>query len=115
MNSIINNGFINYFGLQRFGNSSISTHRIGRALLRGEYTLAMYLILAPRDGEKSEIDSVRKNLFSTRDVDQALLEFPTFMNAERSILQQLVKNRNDILGAVQNVLLYSFFSLILAT
>ena len=31
------NGFINYFGMQRFGNTSISTHTIGRAILRGDW------------------------------------------------------------------------------
>jgi tRNA pseudouridine13 synthase len=43
-------GFINYFGLQRFGTSECATHRIGRALLRREFALAAHLILAPRYG-----------------------------------------------------------------
>jgi tRNA pseudouridine13 synthase len=46
--SVRTKGFINYFGLQRFGTSTISTHRIGRALLCRDYALAIYLILAPR-------------------------------------------------------------------
>jgi len=32
-------GFVNYFGLQRFGSGTVTTHAIGRALLRGEWGL----------------------------------------------------------------------------
>lgn len=45
-------GFVNYYGLQRFGTSSISTHTIGRALLRGDYSLAADLLLGEREGGK---------------------------------------------------------------
>ena len=30
-------GFINYFGLQRFGTSAGATHLIGRAILKADY------------------------------------------------------------------------------
>ncbi|KAK8953562.1 hypothetical protein KSP40_PGU005532 [Platanthera guangdongensis] len=42
-------GFINYYGLQRFGSGSVPTHLIGAALLRGEWKTAVDLILDPRD------------------------------------------------------------------
>ena len=74
--SIVNKGFVNYFGLQRFGNSNISTHRIGRALFRGEYLLAVYLILGPRGQENGDIAAARQHLFETGDIDQALRDFP---------------------------------------
>ena len=38
-------GFINYFGMQRFGTGFVSTHRIGIAVLRGDYHEALHLIL----------------------------------------------------------------------
>ncbi|KAK9159535.1 hypothetical protein Syun_005876 [Stephania yunnanensis] len=44
-------GFVNYFGLQRFGNGSVPTHFIGAALLRGEWKTAVSLILDPREGD----------------------------------------------------------------
>jgi tRNA pseudouridine13 synthase len=44
-------GFINYFGLQRFGTGAVPTHAIGRAMLRGEYRAAVGLIMHPRQGE----------------------------------------------------------------
>lgn len=34
------NGFINYFGLQRFGNSSlVPTYAVGKAILKGDWKL----------------------------------------------------------------------------
>lgn len=38
-------GFINYFGMQRFGTGFVSTHRIGIAVLCGDYHEALHLIL----------------------------------------------------------------------
>lgn len=36
--------------MQRFGTSAVSTHAVGRALLRGEWEEAVELILMPRPG-----------------------------------------------------------------
>jgi tRNA pseudouridine13 synthase len=49
--SVRESGFINYFGLQRFGTGAVPTHAIGRAMLRGEYQAAVGLIMHPREGE----------------------------------------------------------------
>lgn len=32
-----NNGFINYYGLQRFGNSEIPSYKIGKYLLKEDF------------------------------------------------------------------------------
>lgn len=37
--------------VQRFGSSSVPTHLIGAALLRGEWKAAVSLILDPREGD----------------------------------------------------------------
>uniref|UniRef100_A0A8D8LSR6 Pseudouridylate synthase 7 homolog n=1 Tax=Cacopsylla melanoneura TaxID=428564 RepID=A0A8D8LSR6_9HEMI len=42
------NGFINYFGLQRFGNNAeAATHDVGRLLLQNNWRAAVQLILRP--------------------------------------------------------------------
>lgn len=41
-------GFINYYGLQRFGSSTIATHEIGRLLLASRFELATALLVLPR-------------------------------------------------------------------
>ncbi|KAG1347731.1 putative tRNA pseudouridine13 synthase [Cocos nucifera] len=51
------NGFINYYGLQRFGSGSVPTQLIGAALLRGEWKSAANLILDPREGDILKIYS----------------------------------------------------------
>jgi len=41
-------GFINFFGLQRFGTGGAPTHAIGAALALGQWERAVRLIMAPR-------------------------------------------------------------------
>ncbi|KAI5696806.1 hypothetical protein M8J75_000392 [Diaphorina citri] len=42
------NGFINYFGLQRFGNNpSAATHDVGRLLIQDDWRGAVHMILRP--------------------------------------------------------------------
>lgn len=50
LSNLEQDGFINYFGLQRFGTNSIGTHEVGRAILRCEWKEVVDLILKPRKG-----------------------------------------------------------------
>ncbi|KAJ0014755.1 hypothetical protein Pint_20536 [Pistacia integerrima] len=50
-NSLGRLGFINYFGLQRFGSGSVPTQLVGATLLRGEWKAAVSMILDPREGD----------------------------------------------------------------
>ncbi|XP_015601850.1 pseudouridylate synthase 7 homolog isoform X2 [Cephus cinctus] len=53
MTSLRDRGFINYYGLQRFGTvAAIPTHEIGKALLQSKWHEAIELILKPRAGEQ---------------------------------------------------------------
>lgn len=47
--SLRSQGFINYYGTQRFGTSTVPTHRIGRELLRSQWQE-----VGTRAGEKGE-------------------------------------------------------------
>ncbi|KAF3926792.1 hypothetical protein ABW20_dc0100022 [Dactylellina cionopaga] len=42
-------GFINYYGMQRFGTFAISTHEIGKCMLLGDWKKAVYQIMAYDD------------------------------------------------------------------
>lgn len=44
-------GFINYFGLQRFGSGGAPTSDVGIAMLKGDWEGAVRLIMKPRLGE----------------------------------------------------------------
>lgn len=46
MQALKEHGFINYYGLQRFGTTAnIPTHDIGRALLQGQLIVSRYMII----------------------------------------------------------------------
>jgi len=83
LNDLQKFGFINYFGLQRFGSSAISTHSIGIALLKSDYEKAAQLMLDPREGEPSEFYQARLYYKETGDIDGAINKFPDQLYIER--------------------------------
>ncbi|WP_395241891.1 tRNA pseudouridine(13) synthase TruD, partial [Salmonella sp. s51933] len=54
-------GFLNYFGLQRFGSGSVPSHVIGDTLLRGELKAAVSMILDPREGHEPDSEHTIKS------------------------------------------------------
>ncbi|KAL3669682.1 hypothetical protein V7S43_005064 [Phytophthora oleae] len=80
-------GFINFFGLQRFGNASTSYHLLGRAMLRKDYKLAVLLLLRPQEGEASKIRAAREHFRQHKDVSAALRMLPPFLIPERAVLE----------------------------
>jgi tRNA pseudouridine13 synthase len=50
--SLQQNGFLNYFGMQRFGTGSVCTNEIGCAIMKREFKRASDLIMNPRPGGK---------------------------------------------------------------
>ncbi|XP_049932153.1 multisubstrate pseudouridine synthase 7 [Nymphaea colorata] len=96
-------GFINYFGLQRFGSGSVPTHLIGASLLRGEWKAAVDLILDPRDGERAVVKEAREYYKTSGDVEGTLRRLPRHMVAERAILQGLKKCPGNYLQALKTI------------
>ncbi|KAF9317316.1 multisubstrate pseudouridine synthase 7 [Podila horticola] len=86
MTSLRDKGFINYFGMQRFGTGSVGTHQIGRAILRGEWSEAVDLIMKPRVGERADAEKARVHWDEKRDPQEALKMFPRMWVAETQIL-----------------------------
>lgn len=106
LTSLRENGFINYYGLQRFGNSAVTpTHQIGLALLRGKFQEAVELILKPREGEAHFMKAVREHWWRNRDGAAALkLLFKTNTGIEAKLLAGLARNGpNDFVNALENV------------
>ncbi|KAJ2859705.1 multisubstrate pseudouridine synthase 7, partial [Coemansia erecta] len=52
-------GFVNYYGMQRFGTQSISSHTVGVAVLKADWQGAVDLILKPRPGDRKEVRDAR--------------------------------------------------------
>ncbi|KAL5770672.1 hypothetical protein ACOSP7_014826 [Xanthoceras sorbifolium] len=108
-NSLGSHGFINYFGLQRFGSGSVPTHLVGATLLRGEWKTAVSMILDPREGDilllflLSDISKAREYYKETNDIDETLKKLPRHLVAERSILQCLKKCPGNYLQALKAI------------
>lgn len=98
-------GFINYYGLQRFGSGTVSTHAIGILLLKSDWKGAFDLILTPQTDDKEDIFIARTCWATERDAKKALNLFPHYCTAERAILQFFVANpdSNDYLGALSGI------------
>ncbi|KAJ7515119.1 hypothetical protein O6H91_23G071800 [Diphasiastrum complanatum] len=95
-------GFVNYFGLQRFGTGSVPTHTIGATLLRGEWKAAVDKILLPREAEQTDAMEAREYYRNTGDVDGALLRMPRYLVAERSLVS-LKRSPGNFLQAISNI------------
>ena len=53
-------GFINYFGLQRFGKGGAGNHLIGRALLQCNWKEAIDYMFAPKEGDREEVSVMKQ-------------------------------------------------------
>ncbi|GMN25425.1 hypothetical protein TIFTF001_000927 [Ficus carica] len=104
-------GFINYFGLQRFGSGSVPTYLIGAMLFRGEWKAAVDMILDPREGDilvslyslPYAITKAREYYKETNDIDGTLRQLPRHLVAEKAILQCLKKCPGNFLQALKAI------------
>lgn len=81
-------GFINYFGMQRFGTSSVSTHTVGISLLQSDFRLAVARIMSPRPGDTPYMTEAREHYQAGR-IARALDMMPLGNVPERCILQRM--------------------------
>ncbi|KAI0701819.1 pseudouridine synthase [Cytidiella melzeri] len=93
-------GFINYYGMQRFGTASVPTHSIGLAILKSDWQKAIALILCVRPGEHPEVVAARKAWLEDGDLDTALELMPRRVVAERCILESYKKQGGDTRNAM---------------
>lgn len=91
INKLSNNGFINYFGMQRFGTFSISTHEIGKEILLENWENAVNLIL--KDQELAIPDSKESRTIweNSKDAVKASSLMPRKCLAESIVLETLSK------------------------
>ncbi|KAI9317286.1 pseudouridine synthase [Dichotomocladium elegans] len=106
LESLKANGFINYFGMQRFGTSSIMTHEVGRELIKKNYEGACDLVLKPRPGDRADFAEARQKWQMTK--DPSLVQFPRHAHAERSMLRSYQRfpddHRKAVLSLPRNML-----------
>jgi tRNA pseudouridine13 synthase len=119
-------GFINYFGLQRFGTFGIGTDEVGKRILRNDFKGAVDAILdvnaetaaiaqQPADSQSHNLNKIgRDDLDRARgihifksggNVHDALNVLPYKYSAERMIIGHLgpKRNANDYVGALLSI------------
>jgi tRNA pseudouridine13 synthase len=93
-------GFINYFGLQRFGQGdNARSHDVGRALFLGQWKAVVDMLFHPREGERGDIQHV-KRLYAQGKFAEAAAAAPIQMHSERQVLQALTRSPQDFSGAI---------------
>ena len=99
-------GFVNYFGLQRFGaTDAAATHKLGVALLRSDFQSAIEMILgASRGNEWAEETAARELWKSSKDAAAVLAILPRRMGIERQLLEGVVRHgATNPLGALSRL------------
>ena len=104
LDSISRYGFLNYYGLQRFGTFRPNSHLIGQYLLKGafknvfdEFVLHLY------SSESEQSQKVRKLLNVNNDLLWAYNNFPVSLNYERMMIQHLIDNPGDFQGSTNRL------------
>jgi len=98
----VQTGIPNYFGLQRFGAQKPVTHRVGSAILRGEYREAVEIYIGdPFPNEDEEVKAARAAFRETGDAREALHALPVRLGFERAMLDHLSKHDSDHKGALK--------------
>ncbi|WVW81470.1 hypothetical protein I302_103464 [Kwoniella bestiolae CBS 10118] len=104
MRSVRDNGFINFYGMQRFGTSSWPTHLTGLLILQSKWSEAIDSILHLREGEHPDCTSARLAWLEDGDYKKAFELMPRRGVAERCIWDFWTKNRlEDKMGALSSI------------
>jgi len=97
-------GFPNFYGVQRFGVIRPITHLVGKYILQGDFeTAAMIYIGHPMPAEPETTARLRAELEKTRNYAQAFHSYPAALNFEKAILNKLIQNPQDFVGAFQEL------------
>jgi tRNA pseudouridine13 synthase len=93
-------GIPNFFGPQRFGLRRPITHIVGEMLTRGDFEgAAITYIAKPFPGECNDAIEVREYISETMDFRRGYKLMPNFLRYERAMLNHLIANPNDYVGA----------------
>jgi len=120
--SLMKNGYLNYFGLQRFGTYSIGTHLLGMKILNGEYESVVDDILhveqqyldevldnrspqgqgPTKDNNRDDLNRARAitTWKATKNASKAFDYLPKRFSSEFALINHLDKNPKDHMGAI---------------
>ena len=96
-------GVPNFFGVQRFGTSRPITHIVGKHLVCGELRAAVLTYLSEIFPEESAAAKNARRLCAEGMFKKSLREMPPFLRYEKAMLNVLVRDDNDFLGALRSL------------
>lgn len=97
--ALATSGFINYFGLQRFGRIQSRTHDLGREMLKSNWDGLVEHLLSIREQDKPEMVRAKAFWHDQHDAIQAINALPREAYIERTLLSHLSKTPKDSHGA----------------
>ena len=102
--SLGGNRFPNWIGPQRFGSGRPVTPHVGRHVVNGDWEQAVMTYLSmegPNEGEEAQ--AIRQRI-REQGVDESILEdLPRWMGFERRIIEHLLANPDDHVGAFRKL------------
>ncbi|KAK2566725.1 Pseudouridylate synthase PUS7L [Acropora cervicornis] len=101
VSSLSFNGFLNYFGAQRFGmdDKEVNACDIGLAMLQGNMVRAVKLLLTPSDyNPDHDVNCAKRYFCETGDVQGALAKMPAYKIREILVLKALHRRGTDTDG-----------------
>ncbi|CAI2361379.1 unnamed protein product [Moneuplotes crassus] len=104
--NISTNGFLNYFGMQRFGCFNIMTHTIGKEAIKQNWKEVIRMMLSqyPRSGVgKDRKESIARLALEDEDLDEALKLVQPRDRLEKVIILTLKKHKNGFRNAFDSI------------
>mmetsp|Transcript_5728 Transcript_5728/g.13088 ORF Transcript_5728/g.13088 Transcript_5728/m.13088 type:complete len:749 (+) Transcript_5728:23-2269(+) len=95
-------GFINYFGLQRFGKGGTRSHDFGKAILKSDWEACVKMLFTPRSGDRDHVEQ-GKRLFLEGKYGDALKYLPDALSSEKGVLRRLLQHPTDWIGAYNTI------------
>ncbi|KAI0433976.1 pseudouridine synthase [Xylaria sp. FL1042] len=119
LTQVIQHGFINYYGTQRFGTHQIGTQEVGMKILKGDFTGAVQALLSydpflldgsqdpdqAKGSHKEDISRARacSTFLKTQNIKAALDYLPPRCHVEKTVIQHLGKSPTDFVGALTSI------------
>ena len=111
---IIERGFPNFYGMQRFGKHRPNSHMIGKNIFLGKYKEACEeFLFSVYPAEYAEVAEFRQDLGETRDYKRAVTQCPKSLSYERMMFFHLADHPDDYRGAI-NALPPALLNLVLS-
>ncbi len=119
LTQVIQHGFINYYGTQRFGTHQIGTQEVGMKILQSDFAGAIQALLSydplllhgsqdqdhAKGPHKEDISRARacSTFLETKNSSAALNCLPPRCHVEKTLIQHLGKSPTDFVGALMSI------------